>query len=621
MRTHRRRWSVVAAIAILLGSFVIGATNAPIAAADTLQNNACLGVTGTFSTFPVPITGLGSPNPDTLPGTITLSGTSVTIGVDSALIGAGVATGLVSAADSLADIGAIKNDGTSDPNAGVDAVTSAVGSIKLKITATNTAEGTQTASNTAPVSLTFYVTADSSGGSVVVYSSISSPPSTTPDPTRTGTVLTGALLVPVPLGNTTWTPTGGNVVFSEAQVTPSTTVAASLTPADKAAAPLILGPKINGSINVPFNCWAGTASVDGLSYTPGASSAIDTVTVIAPPLPPTCVTPQSTSVGGNQSVNVTPSCTDPNGDFTPSGTSITVATPPTSGTATVNPDGSITYSNTDATVSSDSFQYTATDAAANVSNVVTVNVAVFGNQCTASPTCALNQTLILPVLPSTLSMSETAFPGNPDFSQVILGGVFDGTTCVPGPLQLNGQPQTACGVLNSLTVINARGTDNPWSVTGQVTDFIDNTRAADLANQPNACSPPQPNNIAQSPPNNHCIPGGNLGWIPIAQIIHGAVPGDTAAINAGAVILPPTIAPGPTPQVPPLFPPDLVAPRNNTNVVGAPLPGLHAAAQTLCSAPANQSGGTFKCDAPLLLAVPASAAAGTYFAVITLTLA
>src|SRR5581483_11765660 len=56
VRTHRRRWSVVAAIAILLGSFVIGATNAPIAAADTLQNNACLGVTGTFSTFPVPIT-------------------------------------------------------------------------------------------------------------------------------------------------------------------------------------------------------------------------------------------------------------------------------------------------------------------------------------------------------------------------------------------------------------------------------------------------------------------------------------------------------------------------------------------------------------------------------------
>src|SRR5581483_2564062 len=111
---------------------------------------------------------------------------------------------------------------------------------------------TQTASNTAPVSLTFYVTADSAGGSIMVYSSVSNPPTlggpNAADGSRTGTQLVGTLDVLVPLGDTTWTSVGGDIVFSEAQVTPTTTTAASLTIADKNAAPLILKPKINGTI-------------------------------------------------------------------------------------------------------------------------------------------------------------------------------------------------------------------------------------------------------------------------------------------------------------------------------------------------------------------------------------
>src|SRR5207248_7306533 len=149
--------------------------------ANTTQSNACLGVTGTFSTFAVPIAATASPSSANVSDTVTLSNTSVTIGVDSTLIGAGVTTGLVSAADNLADIGVTKNDGTPDANAGVDAVTAAIGAVTLKITGTNTSQGTQTASNTAAVSVTFYVTADAVGGTVKVYTALSTPPAATPN--------------------------------------------------------------------------------------------------------------------------------------------------------------------------------------------------------------------------------------------------------------------------------------------------------------------------------------------------------------------------------------------------------------------------------------------------------
>src|SRR4051812_11195484 len=195
-------------MAVGTAALAVGALSGP-ASANTTQNNGCLGVTNTFSTFAVPIAGTASPNPATLGSPVTLQNTSVAIGVDTTLIGAGVVTGLVSAADSLAGIGATSNDGTATPNAGVDAVSVAAGKVTLKVTGSNTSEGVQTASNPSPVNTTFYVTADSFGGSVHVYTAISKPPSTTPDPTRTGTLLVGALNVPIPLGNTTWTPTGG----------------------------------------------------------------------------------------------------------------------------------------------------------------------------------------------------------------------------------------------------------------------------------------------------------------------------------------------------------------------------------------------------------------------------
>jgi hypothetical protein len=627
VRSRKKRLGALAALIALTGSFLAYAiSTAPVARADTTQDNGCFGVTSTFSQFAVPITGTGTPNPDTYPASITVSGTSVTIAVDSTLIGAGVTTGLVTAADSLADIGT--SPSVTAPNGlGVNAVTSAIGSVTLKIHGTNTVEGNQTASNPALAATTFYVVQDPITAAVTVYTALSTPPDTTPDAGRTGTALVGNLTVAVPLGDTIWTPTGGSpAVFSEQNLAPASLTAPSV--ADQNAAPLILLPKINGAINVPFHCWPGTVSSAAVvppattnPLIPGASSAIDSVTVIAPPTAPVCASPQATSVGGGQSVPVTPSCTDVNGNFTASNTSIAVTSSPAHGTTLVNANGSITYSNDGLGASSDSFQYTATDDTALTSNTVTVNVAVLNNQCTASPSCNLKQVLVVPVAPSTLSMTETALggPGNPTFSTAILGGVLSGTTCNPGPLQLNGGPQTVCGALNPITVVNARGTDAQWDLTAQVTDFIDGTRGPT-----DTCSPGR--NIDQSPKNNHCIPGDNLGWVPTGAISDPSVPGDTAAVTAGGIILPPATSS----QTPPAFPPSILAPRTNTNSVTPPYsilnlstpgPGLHDVAQALCGAPVNQSGGTFVCNAGLLLAVPGSAAAGTYTATITLTLA
>ena len=190
MRTHKRRWSVIGAVALVLSTLAIGVATAPIASADTTQSNGCLGVTGTFSTFSVPIAGTAAANPGVAnPGfatfgadTINLTGASVTIAVDATLIGAGVTTGLVSAAPDLANIGVerINNpaDGGTvpDPLGGISAVTTAAGKVTLAVSATNATPALQYLTNTGAVNTTFFVTANVNDGTgVVVYTSVTNP--------------------------------------------------------------------------------------------------------------------------------------------------------------------------------------------------------------------------------------------------------------------------------------------------------------------------------------------------------------------------------------------------------------------------------------------------------------
>lgn len=316
-----------------------------------------------------------------------------------------------------------------------------------------------------------------------------------------------------------------------------------------------------GALAIQFRCSPGTVDTTSGAITfidPAASFA--TTQIVVPPAAPVAAD-DTASVGAGQSVsiNVVANDSDVNGDLDPS--TVTIVSAPAAGTATPNPDGTVTYTNTDATALSDSFTYTVADSLGQVSNVATVTVGILGDLCDATTAaCDLSQVVEVQVIGATMTMEQA------------------GALVSLDAITLNGQPQTTGGSLNGLTVVNARGTDAGWSLTGQMSgDFSDGTGDG-------VCPASDPSTW-----DNHCIPGGNLGWTPSAAVAHEQIPGDVATVNAGGA-------------------------------VGPYSPGLDSA-QGLCSAPATQSGGTFSCGGGVSLAIPASAAAGTYSGTLTLTLA
>jgi hypothetical protein len=624
MHTHRRRFGAVTAVLSLLASLVVVLIGgAAPAGADTAQNFGCLGVTGTFSTFPVPITGLTSPNPVTLGGSTTLGGSGITVQVTSALIVAGVNTGLVQAAPTLADVGTAGglNGTTKGENAVVVSLPTATDGVHLTIDAPNTSQASQTAVNTAATSFTFYATND--GTTIHFYQGTPNPP------TNTNLTEVTAIPVSVALGDTTWTPTANPAVLATHKSVPSSLTAP--TGADKAAAPLQIYSKINGAVTVNFYCWPGAASADGLSLVPlgaaTAASSIDSVTVLIPPTAPVC-NDFSTTAPAAQSITIdlNTKCSDVNGNidtatFAPSATTNGGTLTPIAGQP-----GKYTYlaPATDPGVP-DTFTFSVQDTLDRTegpftSNTATASISILGNLCDAtgtsaytvpiSPTlgineayaptsCSLRQTLAVPVLNSTRTLEQTGSSITMVSASSIAGpdgipGTADDTIASAAPIVLNGQPQLAVGSLNQLTVTNARGDDAGWTVTGQVTPFLDQLHplAPCVASVPASW-------------NNHCIPGDNLGWIPSSAIAHTVIPGDVAQVTSGAT----------------LFSPGFFSNVSVAGGITGLATGLGSSAQTLCSSPATHSGGTFSCGASLGLSVPASSAAGVYGAVLTLTLA
>lgn len=297
--------------------------------------------------------------------------------------------------------------------------------------------------------------------------------------------------------------------------------------------------------------------------------------------------------------------------------------------------------------------------------------------------CSLWQIIDIPVIAGDLTMAQ-----NSSLPTDTLNQTLDSTGACSGPaIKLNGQPQYACGYMAPITVVNARGNDNGWDLTGQVTDFIDSGSTTNLKPETTQSGTLANSCDTVASYNNHCIPGGNLGWLPASAVAHNIVPGDVAQVQSGLIVPAPGFAaPGvatgyltgncgtyvvtggpsnsatnkagtyylhptsadPSSGVGPYVGTCSVQPAANsyggaayatTELAG---PGLHTAAQTLCSSseladsagrqagtPAH-AGGTFVCGAQLIVAVPASAAAPTapglnsatgYEAYLTLTLA
>lgn len=313
--------------------------------------------------------------------------------------------------------------------------------------------------------------------------------------------------------------------------------------------------------------------------------------------------------------------------------SVTVSSPATSGnavggTCTVqalsNADCEVTYTNT-ANAASDSFNVQLVSSGGNSVDIpVSVTIIAHPSVCdvTAQPSCTLAQIVEVPVTGADLSMAQAT--GLPE--DVLNHTLNNSLQCVGAAITLNGQPQLACGAMFPVTVTNARGTDAGWTLTGQVSDFLDGVAPAGTT-----CD-----TIATY--TNHCIPGGNLVWDPVAGVAHGIVPGDTAEVTPGAPILSGLAVQTPSlAQAAALH--DLLTQtagqalaafgvQTQTNPVTevSPPGGLHNGAQTLCVTTSGQSGGTFVCGAGLVVAVPASAAANFgaddgYEATLTLTLA
>jgi hypothetical protein len=132
------------------------------------------------------------------------------------------------------------------------------------------------------------------------------------------------------------------------------------------------------------------------------------------------------------------------------------------------------------------------------------------------------------------------------------------------PVTLNGKPQNMTGALNTVSVQDFRGGTGGWSLTGTITDFTSDTGGT--------------------------IPADRFTWTPNCTVTN---PDSPSTVNQGSA--------GP---------------------VVADASGKGA---TLCSqdakGPGQVTGGEFAADAEVKLAVPAFQLAGTYNAILTLTLA
>jgi hypothetical protein len=335
---------------------------------------------------------------------------------------------------------------------------------------------------------------------------------------------------------------------------------------------------------------------------------VATTTIISPPAAPVLQSQiGNVSAGACTTVNPLNGATEVSD--TPKAASVTVTTPPAHGTATVNTTtGVITYCNTGGNAATDTFDVTAAGTSSGLVSspptLETINISY--NSCDGGAGsitgCSLNQELVLPVTPGHIVLSQSS--GLPtDY----LGSSFCGSSPTLPGITLNGNEQAACGAVSPLTITNSTGLDTGWTLTGQVTDFND---------------PADPTLTCDTTGtyNNHCIPGGNLAWEPAGAVAHSIVPGDTAQVLAGAIVLPfgpvsPAVSTNPVLQGAAVQPNPVVEP--------APNAGLHDSPQPMCSTQSGQAGGTFICGAGLELLIPASVAepaGGAYLATLTLTL-
>jgi hypothetical protein len=588
MNTRKRRISVVAALGLLGASLAAFSPGGIAQAATVTTTNACFSnATATYSDLNWALTGAAAVNPVTIGDPVTLTGGSVGVNIPATLLVAGYNLNLLTV--------------------GANSIPTSVWVARQATNATAGAGQTQKGTSVVQVD-TFTITATTT--------------ITDPDGTPgTGDETATPLAVNQPLPNMTVTSNGNPVKFSQAApgslpAFPAGVVATGpVTPNGSLYASASVA---GGVIRANFDCQPGTTIISppggtsGATFTPATAAAFESVTALSPPTAPVC-TNGSASVGVTQTatIDLRPNCTDVN--VPPDAVSTNFAVSPLSPAAgsgtltTTATPGVYSYTAPASDPGPVSFTFTLTDSTGRTSTAATVAITILANQCDATAaTCSLTEIVVQPVIGTTMTFDKVA-------GQVIMS-----------PVVLNGQAQASTGAIQQVTVTNARGTAAPWTVTGYVTDLGVPGLSPTITLPTTGQTIPACTNAGSlsgalgggNVPDRNCIPGNNLGWAPSAAIAHKVIPGDVAKVTPGAAMMGDSNGDGV---------PDAAAwlgaliNAGTAGGQGAGLGGLQVA-HTLCSAPVNQSGGTFNCNAALYLGVPASAGAGNYGGGLVLTL-
>jgi hypothetical protein len=459
-------------------------------------------------------------------------------------------------APSLGAVGTIDASDPTGPLVGQNDITTQA---SLAVSGGGSTEGVQHLSGSG--SQTFWVVSDGTTSSY--YVGLPNPP------TNTALTPVTRLDVAVLLPDTTWTAAGGaDLALGEQTVAPTDLV--SPDPADRAAAPLRFATTANPATAAPLDlsasCWPGTATVDPApsgAVVPTASAPFATATVPKAAQAPTCLdTAITVTAGAIATVDALAHCSDPSGTLV--GSTVTVTAAASSGATTVDPvTGVITYDNTSLAVGSDAFAYTVSNGAGLSSAPAVVTLQIVAACAPAAGSCPTG-----PVVTGSVGSTPAGLTSHQPAWFVPLGDVT-----------LRGDYVVASGALQPWTITDARGSNLGWSVTATVSDFTDAAGSA----------------LSCTTPSRTCIPATNLGWVPSASVISTSIPGSTSQVIPGPS-LSDTLAPW-------------LVPLNGTGT-----------GSVLCFAPPGQGGGTYRCDARLFLAIPASAGEGSYSADLTMTI-
>jgi hypothetical protein len=234
------------------------------------------------------------------------------------------------------------------------------------------------------------------------------------------------------------------------------------------------------------------------------------------------------------------------------------------GAATVGATGSLTGS---IIIPADTVAIRATDGGLTASQPFTINAnaQVCGEDAPLS-SCSLQQLVYL-----NIEASEFSFSQAQPFvvlQQSGAGCTIENRNDCDG-LTLDGTTTEVTGSLESVSIIDARGTSAGWTVSMLITDLATGAGGT-----------------------NKSIPPNRMVFTPACSVVDGNIEGGTAAVVTGAA----------------------------TTSLGSAGSVLSASvAHTVCSAASGASGGTFSLGGTLVIKVPPSLIAGPYTATITLT--